>query len=366
MKKLLIVAIAGLLLWSCGNKTQFTLKGEIVPAPESGSVILHGFENGNPVAVDTSSIIDGKFSFKGNIEMPEMRLLSLDGQRGYIAQLFVDANDIDVTVYPDSFASNVVVGSEANDVYQIYMDEIIKATKNEEQLKQRFAQAQATQNEDELNAVRFEFETMVENTKLYSKNFINEYSESPVAVYVYLMNFFQEAQLEELDSMLGVFSSMENSDFVKALQERADALRSSAEGAIAPDFTLNDPEGNEVTLSNFKGKYVLVDFWASWCQPCMMELPNVFANYEKYKDKGFEVIGVSLDRDRDAWIKTIADKNMSWVHCYDMEGDKPGAVANLYGVTGIPYTLLLDKEGKIIAKNLRGPALGAELAKLMD
>ncbi|MBN2805389.1 MAG: AhpC/TSA family protein [Prolixibacteraceae bacterium] len=366
MKKIIIVTLLALGFWACNNKNQFTITGEVVPAPENGAMVLYGFEEGNPVPVDTVDIVEGKFKFQGEVEIPELNLMGMVGNQQYIAQLFVEPGKINMTVYPDSFESNVITGSESQEIFNIYIQEMITFSKNENNLRQRFQIAQMSNNEEEVNNIRFEYETMVENTQLYAKNFIGKYNSSPVSAYVYLMNFFQEAELEELDSILAVFEPIKASEFVGAIQERADALRVSGKGALAPDFTLSDMNGTPVTLSSLRGKYVLIDFWASWCQPCMIEMPNVIEQYKAYKDKGFEIMGVSLDRDREAWVSTVERFEMNWLHGWDMEGEEPGAVANMYGVTGIPHTVLLDREGKIIEKNLRGPALKAKLAELMD
>lgn len=365
MKNIILIAIASLVLFSCGSNSEYTLNGEIIPAKE-GAIVLYGFDNGNPVPVDTAEMNEGKFVFTREVSIPELALMGIVGDNRYVAQLFVEPGDIDLTIYPDSFQANVVVGSNANDIFQVFMDEMVEFSKSENDLKQRFSAAQMSQNEDELNNVRFEYETIVENTRLFSKNFISEYSESPVAAYVYLMNFFQDAELAELDSVLTMFDGIKESEFVGVIQERADVLRKSGMGAVAPDFTINDPDGNPVTLSDYRGKYVLIDFWASWCQPCMMELPNVIEQYNAFKDKGFEIVGVSLDRDREAWVSTLEAKNMNWPNGWDNVNDEMGKVANEYGVTGIPHTVLIDKEGKIIEKNLRGPALKAKLAELMN
>lgn len=361
MKKFILVTFVALALLSCGSKEQYTLNGEIIPAKE-GKVVLFGFEKGNPVAVDTAEIVDGKFTFKGETSLPDLRLIGFPNQRGFIANFFVEAGNINLSIFPDSTQSNIVEGSKSQDIFKVFLDEMVKFSKSENDLKQRFQSAQMSGNEEEIDAVRFEYETMVDNTKLFSRNFISEYSESPVAAYVYLMNFFQEAEVEELDSMLQVFEPIKESEFVSVIQERADALRKSAIGAVAPDFTLNDAEGNPVTLSSFNGKYVLIDFWASWCQPCMMELPNVAEQYTTYKDKDFVVVGVSLDRDKKAWLATLDARNMDWPNVWDMEGK----VATDYGLTSIPHTVLLDKEGKIMEKNLRGEELKAKLAELLN
>ena len=356
MKKFFLITFSALLLWSCGNKNQFKLTGEVVP-PTDGKMILSGFKEGQPVAVDTAEIVKGKFSFTGDIEMPELKLLSIDGRKGYVAQLFVEPGNIEMKVYPDSFEANVINGSKSQDIFQVYINEMVSFSKKEDDMKSRYVKAQSSGDEDELKAIQYEYQTMIENTQLFSKNFVKQYSSSPVAAYVYLMNFIQEAQPEELDSMLKVFEPIKSSEFVAAIKERADIMRTFSVGAEAPDFTLNNPEGNPVTLSSLKGKYVLIDFWASWCQPCMAEMPNVIDLYKTYKDKGFEIIGVSLDREKDAWLNAIKKNDMSWIQVWDMEGDTPGESANKFGVTSIPHTVLLDKDGKIIANALRGEEL---------
>jgi peroxiredoxin len=135
-------------------------------------------------------------------------------------------------------------------------------------------------------------------------------------------------------------------------------------GNMAPDFTMNDTEGNPVSLSQFKGQYVLVDFWASWCGPCRGENPNVVAAYKKYKNKNFTVLGVSLDEDKEAWMKAIQKDGLTWKHISDLKGWQ-SAVVPVYGIEGIPYNVLLDPEGKILATELRDKDLDAFLSKTL-
>ncbi len=136
-------------------------------------------------------------------------------------------------------------------------------------------------------------------------------------------------------------------------------------GGEAPEIAEKSPEGEVVKLSDFRGKYVLIDFWASWCGPCRKENPNVVKVYNKYKSKGFEILGVSLDNSKDRWVSAIEKDQLTWQHVSDLK--KWGSpIAKSYGVSSIPYTVLLDKEGKILAKNLRGPMLEAKLSELLD
>ncbi len=150
-----------------------------------------------------------------------------------------------------------------------------------------------------------------------------------------------------------------------ALKNKVRQLARVSVGQVAPDIALSTPEGKELKLSSLRGKVVLVDFWASWCGPCRKENPNVVKVYAKYKDKGFEIYGVSLDRDRPSWLGAIAADKLTWLHVSDLKFWQ-SAAAQTWGVSAIPFTVLLDPEGRIIAKNLRGPALEAKLNELFN
>ncbi len=157
-------------------------------------------------------------------------------------------------------------------------------------------------------------------------------------------------------------------DFPQAaaqVKKQMEQLASFIIGAPAPDFTQLTPEGDSLSLSDLRGKVVLIDFWASWCGPCRRENPHVVKLYEKYKDKGFDILGVSLDRQRARWIQAIKADGLTWHHVSDLKGWQ-NEVAQLYGVRSIPHTVLVDRDGRIIARKLRGPALEAKLAELFD
>jgi thiol-disulfide isomerase/thioredoxin len=152
---------------------------------------------------------------------------------------------------------------------------------------------------------------------------------------------------------------------LKAFYEYVDKMKKLNVGSVAPEIKLNTPEGKELALSSLRGKVVLIDFWASWCGPCRKENPNVVRIYAAYHKKGFEVYSVSLDKDKNAWIKAIADDKLTWTHVSDL-GYWQSAVVPLYEIKGIPMTILLDKEGKIVAKNLRGKELESKIAEILN
>jgi peroxiredoxin len=157
----------------------------------------------------------------------------------------------------------------------------------------------------------------------------------------------------------------ENHPALKAMRKKVDLAGSFVIGAVAPDFSQKTPEGKLMSLSDLRGKVVLVDFWASWCGPCRRENPNVIKVYEKYKDKGFDVLGVSLDRSKAPWMKAIKKDKLPWNQISDLKGWQ-NEVAQLYSVRTIPQTILLDRKGRILAKNLRGADLEAKLAEIFN
>ena len=169
--------------------------------------------------------------------------------------------------------------------------------------------------------------------------------------------------LAEVERMYdGLTPRIKNAYLGRKLKATIDNIKKTSLGNVAPDFTLQAPDGKNVSLADFRGKYVLLDFWASWCGPCLREVPNVKKVYDKYHDKGFEILSVSLDDKKDNWTNAIEKYDLNWVHVSSLQGwDCP--VAKLYNVSGVPAMLLIDKEGKIIATKLRGELLMEKVAE---
>jgi len=202
-----------------------------------------------------------------------------------------------------------------------------------------------------------------------AQNFQNQAIElSPESFLVGLKESLQTERSMTDAEIQQVIMAFQQELQMKQLQEQMQKQSNPSGGAVqqgaqAPEISLNTPEGEILKLSDLKGKYVLVDFWASWCKPCRIENPNVVKAYNKYKDKGFEILGVSLDRDKNRWLQAIAADGLTWKHVSDLKYFQSEA-ALTYGVSAIPYTVLIDKEGKIIAQNLRGPSLERKLEEL--
>lgn len=363
MRNVIAILVLALAVFSCQTaKDEYSIKGSIAGV-ETGKIYLQKLVDGQPQSVDTTDVVDGKFSFKGKMEMPDIRFLRLNEQ-DYFAQFFLDNASITVKANKDSLRNTKITGSPSQDVFQAYVAEMEKLNKDVMALQEKYQNAMTTGNTNEADKAKIDYQAMIDNNKVYTKNFVKEHSNSVVAAYITLVQLASQVEGAELDSITSKFApEIGSSEYVVKLKEMIAEQKKTAVGVEAPDFTMNDPEGKPVQLSSLRGKVVMIDFWASWCAPCRQENPNVVKLYQQYHDKGFEIIGVSLDRAKEEWVQAIKDDQLSWIHVSDLQYWQ-NAAARLYGVNSIPQTYLLDKEGKIIAKGLRSEQLATKLSEL--
>lgn len=219
--------------------------------------------------------------------------------------------------------------------------------------------------EPTFNAFAEEMKKISDDVTAYSKKFIDENSGSFASLAaIQMLNPEKNISyyVKIADALSAKYPDVAK---LKEFKSYVDEMKNSAVGMPAPEITMNTPDGKSISLSLFKGKIVMVDFWASWCKPCREENPFVVSLYNKYKDKGFDIFSVSIDHDKNAWMEAIKKDNLIWKnHVSDVSGWQ-SPVVKLYGFSGIPFTVLLDKEGNIAAKNIRGPELEEKIKELL-
>ncbi|MFM8834591.1 MAG: peroxiredoxin family protein [Cytophagales bacterium] len=234
-------------------------------------------------------------------------------------------------------------------------------------IESEFQQAVQAKNEKRIAELQSQAMTLMENNTLKLIAFLKD---QPVSLG--LFNVLQDPNLIDKDKHIDLFISSAEKfkrewptySYTKELSNQVEKLKVTAVGQIAPEISLANPSGEIVKLSSLRGKYVLIDFWAKWCGPCRRENPNVVKAYKRFKDKGFEVFGVSLDRSKEDWLKAIAEDGLTWTHVSDLKYFESQAAKD-YNINAIPFSILLDKSGKIIAKNLRGAALDRKLEEVL-
>ncbi len=374
MQKFFSFVMAGVLavfMVSCGNQpssnNNFTLNVTVNGAKDGTMVYLKERVDADWVTADSAKLKDSKAVLKGHVESPDMMYLFIENIRGAIP-VFVEQGDINLTTDIKNIRAVVIENSKSNDEYEKFMKDVMNSyDKQVQELGAKYGVAQRKGDTAEVARLEKEYEGIENNRKQAMLDYIKNNNKSVVGPYVIYANSYM-FELDDLDKAANsVDPSMADNKFVKLLKERVATLKRVQVGQPFIDFTQNDPQGNPVSLSSVvkNNKYVLVDFWAAWCQPCRRENPNVLNAYQKYHDKGFTVFGVSFDNQKQDWIKAIQDDGLTWTQVSDLKGWGNSA-GKLYGIQSIPQNILIGPDGKIVARNVRGEALQEKLKELLD
>ena len=352
MRKLLLSIVAASIAQS-GYKVTGTVEG----MPDGKAIIA----TVNGSSLDTlakADVKNGSFEFTGNVSEPTGAYIMVIGQRGAIPFMLENAN---ITVNAGQ-AGLTVTGSEGQKIYDQFM--AINTTTQQEAMKLQQEYQAANGDQAKMQAVQEAYAKLMTDAQAKETELIKANPDSYVSTFVIVsgMGQMEYEQLKERYNLLG--EKAKASAQGKAIAAQIAKLESTAIGQIAPNFTITTPEGESISLYDIKGKVKLIDFWASWCGPCRGENPHVVEIYKEYHPKGLEIFGVSLDNNKEAWVKAIADDGLVWKHGSDLKGWQ-SAPAQLYSVSGIPHTVLLDENNKIIAKNLRGDELKQKIAELL-
>ena len=370
----------------------FSCAGKYAQAQTTGNFILHGtINNAQPMPaiiycyennklIDSAIVQHGHYAFRGTLDEPKSLVLMDEkpksGKEFYnMLSLYVNKGDLDVV--SDNKLSNYTATGPGSAVDHDYKEAISKTLQMADSLRKVAAEPGFMDDQQKKASWRIAMSNMFEPMKDQLVNYLNAHPATPAGkIMMELIVGFPMSKTEEIErtfkklplstqaAVKPKIDSILNDRKVKET-EKAAREKMAAIGGMAANFTENTPEGKPVSLSSFRGKYVLVDFWASWCVPCRAENPNVLKAYARYKSKGLEILGVSLDgaNSKAAWVKAIEKDQLTWTQVSDLKAFS-GSAAKLYGVTFIPINYLINPEGVIVAKNLRGEDLDKKLAEI--
>lgn len=372
MKKLFVFIFFPALSFAQGSK-DFHLKGNLKLIKPVDRVYLR-YQYGDKNIIDSVQPKNGEFKFEGKISEPTFSTLVVkyaiqndeEKVQRDVAQLFLEPTKMKF-VAKDSLKAHTLTGS-ASQADFVELSKKADAYNNRfEALYKSYSDFAKQQDKKNMKNIEIQIEQLDHemNDNVYLA-FIKSHPNSPIALYALKQYAGYDIDAAKVEPLFKSLPAVEkNYPSAIAFKERIDVAKQTAIGNYAMDFTQNDTLGKPVSLSSFRGKYVLVDFWASWCGPCRRENPNVVKVFNKFRDKNFTILSVSLDRPdaKEKWIEAIHKDGLTWNHVSDLKF-WDNAVAKQYGIRAIPQNLLLDPQGKIIAKNLRGDDLDAKLTEI--
>jgi len=360
-KALLIAALFPLsLMAQVSSNKGFTIEGKLDGYIEGVEILL--YKNGENTETARTKLVNSKFTFKGTLKEPVLCFIMVGGEKPI--EVYVENTTISVKAKKADPPVVEVEGSPSHKDFEVFLKSFMPQANQLSSLASTINTTVPGAERDKLMAV---YNTTRDNVQKVIDKFIRDKPKSIVAPFILNVTYSFNEDIVMLENRFNLLDEkIRKSDAGIQLEKFINDGKVGAIGTQAMDFSQPDTTGTPVSLSSFRGKYVLLDFWASWCGPCRNENPTVVENFKKFNKKNFTVLGVSLDRpgQKDKWMKAIYDDNLTWTHVSDLQFWNNSA-ALMYKVKGIPQNFLIDPQGKIVAKNLRGPALEAKLCELL-
>lgn len=315
--------------------------------------------------VDSVTANHGEFIFKGQVKEPGMFTLTVEGEKGYI-NIILENTEIFVVGIWDSIPEVTVSGSKENELYKCYLQKIDPLQNELSDLFEIYGVARTQNDTIILNLINDKTNKLFKQQLNITRQFIINHPKAYASALAF-NRFYRSLSPEEAKTLFAKIDPTVRSYVnIRDFPEMVEAKKNTEIGKPAIDFTLPNSKGQLVNLSSIQGdyKYVLLDFWASWCLPCRAENPNIKKAYQMFHDEGFEIVAVSLDDEKEKWIKAINEDGLPWIHVSDLK--VPNEVAKMYGVEGVPTNFLIGPDGKIVAKRLHGERLIKKLQEVFN
>ena len=367
LKKIIVFSSLVLIYASCDTSSS-TLKIRGNTDLPDGTDLYHlvADQNNQPKTLDTIKVNSGYFELKTEIIEPNIHFLQIDGKQGTFP-FIAENGTVDIQVYKDSLAASEAKGTVSNDDFMRYKSETKIYIESLNGIGNDLQQAMILKDSLLAEDLKEQYQDVRDQIENYELNFIKDSPNSLISVLI-LERFVTNKiiPISESKSIFESFSNqIKNTNSGRIIQKQLEATPKAEVGQIAPSFKGSSPTGDQFVLESKMGKITIIDFWASWCRPCRVENPNLVQLYRKNKDRGLNIIGVSLDREKSKWVQAIEDDGLIWDHVSNLKfWNDP--IAKLYKVSAIPATFILDENGVIIARDLRGIELYNKVEELLN